>query len=163
MPNDNICYSLATDGVPDLEDLWAEAKRKYGTIPNGEKPENNNKQTGENKVKKNRLKTTYIIVAVYIILIMFESIFCVPYHRIQIFRSNQNVPHTEIVGSGYATIYEIESSRGYMSNSDTSSIGKIVNTPQLFMNVSITTFLAVAMYFILQNNEKVKEGERKNE
>ena len=33
-----IDYSLATDGIPDLEDLWNDAKERYGTIPKGEKP-----------------------------------------------------------------------------------------------------------------------------
>ena len=31
-------YSLATDGIPDLEDLWEFAKSKYGTVPKGEIP-----------------------------------------------------------------------------------------------------------------------------
>lgn len=31
-------YSLATDGIPDLEDLWEFAKSKYGTIKKGETP-----------------------------------------------------------------------------------------------------------------------------
>ena len=36
--NNDIRYSLATDGILDLEDLWEEAKTKYGTIPKGEIP-----------------------------------------------------------------------------------------------------------------------------
>ena len=159
MRNNSICYSLATDGILDLEDLWNDAIDKYGTIKKGEKQEkepNKPPQKGENKMAKNRFKRTHILVAVYVAFIILELFFCVPYHRIQTFVSNQNVPHTEIVGSGYATMFEISGDTARIVSGN-SRAGKRVNTPQLFMNVSITTFLAVAMYFLLQKNEKVKE------
>ena len=38
LKNDDIRYSLATDGILDLEDLWEDAKERYGTIPKGEIP-----------------------------------------------------------------------------------------------------------------------------
>ena len=38
LEDDTILYSLATDGIPDLDDLWDIAIEKYGTIPKGEKP-----------------------------------------------------------------------------------------------------------------------------
>ena len=107
-------------------------------------------------MKKIKINKTYILVAVYVTLIIIELFFCVPYHRIQIFRTNQNVPHTEIVGSGYATMFEIsdDDARIVSRNSNT---GKIVNTPQLLMNVSITTALAVAIYFLLQKKETIED------
>lgn len=159
MQNNNICYSFDTDGVPDLNDLWDFAIKEYGTIPKGEKQEkepNKPPQKGENETKKNRFKRTHILVAIYVAFIILELFFCVPYHKIQVFASSQNVPHTEIVGSGYATMYEIsdDDARIVSRNSNT---GKIVNTPQLFMNVSITTFLVVAIYFLLQKKETIEE------
>jgi hypothetical protein len=36
--NDDIRYSLADDGILDLDDLWDDAIEKYGTIPKGENP-----------------------------------------------------------------------------------------------------------------------------
>ena len=36
--DDDIQYSLADDGILDLEDLWTDAIEKYGKIPKGEKP-----------------------------------------------------------------------------------------------------------------------------
>lgn len=153
--------SLKTDGIPDIDDLWDFAIEKYGTIPKGDKQENEPKkppQQEENNMKKNRFKKTYILIAAYILLIIIELFFCVPYNRVQIFISTQNVPHTEVVGNGYSTMSEIglEYTQKYGRNEGRMS-AKQVNTPQLFMNISITTFLAVAMYFILQKDEKIKE------
>ena len=108
-------------------------------------------------MKKIKIKKTHILIAAYIILIVTELFFCVPYHRIQIFRTKQNVPHTEIIGSGYTTMAEIENSYTYISGKYTSDVGKRVNTPQMFMNVSITTALAVAIYFLMKKNDEVKE------
>ncbi len=36
--NNDIRYALDTDGLLDIEDVWNEAIKKYGTIPKGEKP-----------------------------------------------------------------------------------------------------------------------------
>ena len=159
MSYNNLCYSLADDGIPDIDDLWDFAKKKYGTIKKANKQENEPKkppQQEENNMKKNRFKKTYILIAAYILLIIIELFFCVPYNRVQIFISTQNVPHTEVVGNGYSTMSEIglEYTQKYGRNEGRMS-AKQVNTPQLFMNISITTFLAVAMYFILQKDEKI--------
>ena len=60
-------------------------------------------------------------------------------------------------------IMNINSSEIDLSKNSKSSIlieqstGKIVNTSQLFVNVSITTIIAIAIYFLLQKNEKIKE------
>ena len=160
MQNNNICYSLDTDGVLDLEDLWSDAIDNYGTIPKGEKQEkepNKPPQKGENETKKNRFKRTHILVAVYVAFIILELFFCVPYHKIQIFVSSQSVPHTEIVGSGYTTMLDISNDDARFRSNDYPNIGKKVNTPQLFMNVSTTTFLVVAIYFLLQKKETIEE------
>ena len=101
------------------------------------------------------MKKTHILIAVYIFLIVIELFFYVPYHKIQIFITENNVPHTEIIGSGYATMEDIERDKaltGTVSKSRTS--GKRVDTLQLFMNVSITTIVAVGLYFLLQKSEK---------
>ena len=108
-------------------------------------------------MKKIRIEKTHILVAAYIVLIVTELFFYVPYNNIQIFKTGQNVPHTEIVGSGYATMANISYDNAYIQNNERTSTGKIVNTSQLFMNVSVTTVLAIAIYFLLQKNEEVKE------
>lgn len=38
LDQNDVSYSLATDGIPDFDDLWDIAIKKYGTIPAGEKP-----------------------------------------------------------------------------------------------------------------------------
>lgn len=108
-------------------------------------------------MKKSEFKTNRILIAVYIFLIITELFFYVPYHNIQIFKTNQNVPHTEIVGSGYTTMDDITRDNACIQNGNRTSTGKIVNTPQLFLNVSITTVLAIVIYFLLQKDEKVNE------
>ena len=100
------------------------------------------------------MKKMRILIAVYAILIVTELFFCVPYHEIQIFRTKNNVSRTEIIGSGYATMDDIKWDYAYISsNRYTSEPGKIVDTPQLLINVSITTFLAVAIYFLLRQQK----------
>ena len=101
-------------------------------------------------------KKTHILVAVYIVFVIIELFFYVPYHNIQVFTSNQNVPHTEIIGSGYATMTDISYDKAYVKNIRSSKTGKRLDTSQLFMNVSITTVVAVAVYFLFLN-EKNKE------
>ena len=109
----------------------------------------------EKKMKKNTSKKPYILIAIYVMLVIYELLFFVPYHQIQTFVSEQNVPHTEIIGSGYTTIFSISSDTAQVLSHATRSSGKRVNTPQLLINISITTFLAVAIYFLMQKNEKM--------
>ncbi len=106
-------------------------------------------------MKNSETKKTHILIAVYIFLIVIELFFYVPYHKIQIFTTENNVPHTEIIGSGYATMEDIEYDKaltGTVSKSRTA--GKRVDTLQLFINISITTVLAIAIYFLMQKKEK---------
>ena len=132
------------------------SNRSVSTVKNlcTGKTEDPNKPKEENKMKKNRMKKFYILVTVYVLLIIIELFFYVPYHNIQIFKTNQNVPHTEIVGSGYATMADITADNAYIENNQRIGSGKIVNTSQIFMNVSITTVLGIAIYYFLQKNEK---------
>ena len=108
-------------------------------------------------VKKSKFKKIHILIAVYIILIVTELFFCVPYNRIQIFISNQNVPHSEIIGSGYTTMNDISNDNAYVRINNKTTSGKTVNTSQLFMNVSITTALAIVIYFLIKKSEEIKE------
>ena len=99
-----------------------------------------------------KLKKTKILIATYIILIITELFLCVPYHKIQLFKSKQNVPHIEIIGSGYTTMYDITNDDARILSGSTGT-GKIVNTSQIFMNIAITTFLAITIYFLLRQRK----------
>lgn len=118
-----------------------------------------NNKTMENQIKKKATKTRFFI-AVYIILIIIELFFCVPYHEIQIFITENWVPHTEIVGSGYAPMPDISRDEASIrisrlkSNELNTSYGKIINTAQLFLNVSITTIIFATIYWIFIKNKK---------
>jgi hypothetical protein len=110
---------------------------------------------------------THILIAVYALLIIVELFYYVPYNNIQIFRSKENVARTVIVGSGYTTIDEITKDtvcfdeKNIYSYMKPSEVGKIVNTSQLTLNVSITTILAIAIYFLFQKNKRQKDKEAK--
>ena len=106
---------------------------------------------------KNKIKKIHILIVVYVILIITELFFCVPYHSIQIFKSKQNVPHTEIIGSGYTTMADIQDSYAFVYLDDM-NLGKVVNTPQVLINVSITTLLAAAIYFLFIYGKKKPAG-----
>lgn len=107
---------------------------------------------------KNKIEKIHILIATYIVLIIIELFFCVPYHNIQIFKSSQNVPHTEITGSGYSTIFDIADSDAYIYEHENTRSGKKVNTPQIFINISITTALSVAIYFLFIHKKKKPVG-----
>lgn len=131
---------------------------EYKEMPKVEKQEKLVKQTGCNKMKNSKTKKIHFLIVAYIILIVTELFFYVPYHNIQIYSSKENVPHTAIIGSGYATMANITKDNAYVDEGHTawasSGLGKIVNTPQLVINVSITTILAIGLYFLLQKKEK---------
>ncbi len=97
---------------------------------------------------KNKIKKIHILIALYIVLIIAELFFCVPCHNIQVFKSTQNVPHAEIIGSGYSTIFDISDSDAYIYEHENTTSGKRVNTPQLITNVTLTTIVATAIYFL---------------
>ena len=105
-------------------------------------------------VEKLKFTNKHILIAVYIVLVIIELFFCVPYHNIQIFKSKQNVPHTEIIGSGYTTMANITNDDAYVKKNENTNSGKRVDTSQLFVNVSITTGLAVAIYFLFFHENK---------
>ena len=158
MSKDNTRYSLATDGIPDLEDLWEDAIERYGTITKGEKTNHHKSpQKGENRMDKIKDKKLHILIAVYAFFIIAELFFYVPYHNIQMFVSRENVPHTEIIGSGYTTMDNITIDKAYVKKTFDSDTGKIVNTSQLFLNVTITTVLAISVYFLLRKSDEVNE------
>lgn len=103
------------------------------------------------KIKINKL---YVFIAAYVIVLLIESFLCVPYERIEIFRSNQNVPHTEITGSGYATLSDISSDSVVMGNSGFNATGRRVDTSQVLINLVFTTIVFVAIYFIFLHKKK---------
>ena len=143
--------------LSELEVFKAQNKSMQNTIEelSRKNEEHYKKWTIENIMRKIRTKKTHILITVYIILLVTELFFYVPYHSIQIFRTQQYKPYTEIVGSGYASMEHIESNKvEWMKNGYTSYVGKRVNTPQLFMNVSVTTVLAIGIYFLIQKKEK---------
>jgi hypothetical protein len=64
------------------------------------------------------------------------------------------VPHTEIIGNGYTSIVEIENDTAqFYENKYTSNEGKIVNTSQIAINVSITSFLAAGTYLFFMRRK----------
>lgn len=113
-------------------------------------------------VEKLKFAKSHILIAIYAVLIIIELFFYVPYHNIQIFKSKQNVPHTEIIGSGYTTMANITNDDAYVKKNENTNSGKRVDTSQLFVNVSITTGLAVAIYFLFfhENKKNCRKSDR---
>ncbi len=108
------------------------------------------------KIRINRL---YIFIAAYVVVLLAELFLCVPYEKIEIFRSNQNVPHIAITGSGYASLSNIASDSAFMGNGNLIAAGKRVSTSQLLTNLVFTTIVFVAVYFMLlhkKRNDKPK-------
>ena len=82
------------------------------------------------------------------LLLIVELLCFVPYQRIEIIKSKQNVPHTEIIGNGYSTIIEISNSYAKFYGNSQTATGKRVDTPQIILNAVLTTLVAAAIYFL---------------
>lgn len=105
-----------------------------------------------------------VFIGLYVLILVIELFFCVPYEEIEIFRSKQNVPHTEILKDGYATLDEIGKDEPWVSNKDKISIGKRVDSGQLMKNLFLTTLIAAAIYFIFVHSaDKIREIKAENE
>lgn len=102
------------------------------------------------KKSTNFIKKLFIIT--YIVFIIVELLFFVPYDKVEIFISKQNVPHTEVIGSGYATMSDITQNEAVTDDKKENAVGKRVNTTQLITNISITTIMAIFIYFFLIRN-----------
>lgn len=103
------------------------------------------------KTKLNRIKVLFVLLVAMLIV---ECIFFVPYDNIEIFRSEQNVPHSEIIGSGYATIFDIADDHALVYGSNWTAAGKRVSTSRLTINIAVTLILFIAVYFLFFGESK---------
>ena len=108
------------------------------------------------RIAKMSVKKAMLII-VFGTLVVIESFFLVPYHEIQVFRSKQNVPHIEIVGSGYATIEDINFDNAVLVGNASSNTGSKVNGAQLFVNLFITVVSFGIIYFFMNKRDSVNK------
>lgn len=97
------------------------------------------------KCKNNKIM---IVIALYAVILLSELLFFVPYEKIEIFRSEQNVPHITVIGNGYTDIFSISKDNAVLQNKDRTATGKRVNTTQIITNIFATTVIAAAVYFL---------------
>ena len=110
---------------------------------------------------KRKITKAIILIAAYALLMIVELFFYVPYERIEVFISKQNVPHTEIIGNGYASLSYID---GYPSKEKTSIEAKRVDVPRLLTSVTATTLVAAAIFFLfIINDERPHKGDLLND
>ena len=105
---------------------------------------------------KNKSKKTVALIIVYVILVVAQLFLCVPYNAIVVSLTKQNVLYSEVVGSGYSTLSDIQYDRANFIRDDY-DYGKKVNTPQLAVNLTITTIVVSAMYFLFIFKKETKE------
>lgn len=91
--------------------------------------------------------------AVYITLLIVESVFIVPYNSVMGAKLKDGALETIIIGSGYSSMFEIESNSIRFPATTKLSNGRIVNTNQLLINLSITTLAFVAACYLLKSGE----------
>ena len=103
-----------------------------------------------------------VLVVVYIILAIVELFIYVPYNAIMVVVSEEQVPHAEIIGSGYSTVFDIQESEvrlenqvRYVNKNDL-GYGKRVNAQQLTFNITLTTIIATAIYFLFIFKKEAK-------
>ena len=96
----------------------------------------------------------YVFIGMYILLVIIELFFYVPYEEIEIFRSDQNVPHTEIIGNGYMSLDEIRKDKAWLADNKRTVTGKRVDSGQLVTNLFMTIVSALYMYLIIYSGDK---------
>lgn len=106
-----------------------------------------------------KIKLPHILLFAYIIALVIEVFFCVPYNRFETFLSEQNVPHTVIIDSGYSPISDINYNRASWRNGSI-KISR-VNIPQLVINIVVTSIVTAIFYFVL--TRKCSLGEKARE
>lgn len=106
----------------------------------------------------------HIVIGAYVLLLIIELFFYVPYEKIEIFRSDQNVPHTEIIGNGYTSLYEIKYDEAWLAINERTTTGKRVDFGQMALNLFSTTMVIILIYiaFIYSEN-KCQSIEAENE
>ena len=103
---------------------------------------------------KIRINKVHILIAAYVFALIMELFCFVPYEKIEVFRSEQNVPHTEIIGCGYASIFDIEKDDSTVECNAWTATGKRTDASQLAINVSCTTLIFIAVYFLFLCKKK---------
>ena len=116
-------------------------------VGNGESRENIFK-----KVFSDKLKTTIIL---YIIAVVIQCTLIVPCHRIEVFISEQNVPHSEITRYDYYSLSDITGFSRTTSDDEYFRCWQI-NYEQLYMQLTLTTITAVLIYIYLLQQRKNK-------
>lgn len=95
-------------------------------------------------------------------MIITEMFYYVPYERIEIFLSKENVPHTEIIGNGYDSMGVIEPNAARLRGNKKTTEGMRVNTNQLSVNLLVTTVVVFWIYLLFiypENKNKALKSE----
>lgn len=98
----------------------------------------------------------FVIFVAYVIALVFQMIYFVPYEKVATFISAQNVPHTIVMENGYTSIIdgiddrytsiaELEQDE-YLQSEKGTIISKRIDTAQIVTNVIVTTLIAGAIY-----------------
>lgn len=95
-----------------------------------------------------RKLSTFLLFTAWIALLVAQMIYFVPCKKMYLVLSDDNVSHATVVGNGYASIFEIEESFKAQEGNGRHASCKTIDTPQLAINVTLTTILTGAIYFL---------------
>ena len=90
----------------------------------------------------------FLLLIVWVALLVIQMIYFVPYKRTYLRLSDDGVSHSTITGNGYASLLEIEESFKVNEKDGKVAYCKTIDTPQLAINLSLTTIVVGAMYFL---------------
>lgn len=96
---------------------------------------------------KSILLKNKIATFLYSLLIFIELFFCVPYNYVEITLSKQNVIHSQIIGGGFASLFEIFNTTAHVTKSDPVDTFFKINTSMLFAIITLTTVVFIAILF----------------
>lgn len=89
-----------------------------------------------------------ILLVVYVIAIVLQMIYFVPCEKLYLVLSDNNTSHATVTGNSYNSIFEIEKSFKPKEDNGRHAYCETIDTPQLAINLSFTTIVAIATYFL---------------
>lgn len=160
---------FVTNGIYFLKRRFLFEKGKFNTfLENIKNPHSNFNNTDNATYKANKLifgsvanMRNKIIPTLYIVVLLIQILFFVPYGKYTMFTSSQNVPHTELVSTKYDSIFEdyyneygLTKDKELSNNKNTVFYFYKLNIPQFAVQIIITTLIFGSLYLITYKNKE---------
>jgi hypothetical protein len=95
-----------------------------------------------------------ILIIVYVAVLVLQMVYFVPYEEMMVKKSNNNELTQCVVGNGYTSLLKLENTFVIEDEYVNQASCKHIDSPQLVVNVTLTTIIATAIYFMFIHKTK---------